>query len=112
MSSFSFVDKFILPKKERELSPIIQIVIKDSESIPDYISNTKSKEVFLSQNPSLKDLFEKMATEYPLKSGLNFGKPEYIAGVATVEKDWGEYMEKILKEDSEELLKKLTLVKL
>lgn len=30
-----------------------------------------------------------MATEYPLKSGLNFGKPEYIAGVATVEKDWG-----------------------
>lgn len=38
-----------------------------------------------------------MATEYPLKSGLNFGKPEYIAGVATVEKDWGEYMEKNFK---------------
>ncbi|EAC1764484.1 hypothetical protein EJ465_08875, partial [Campylobacter coli] len=112
VSSFSFVDKFILPKKERELSPIIQIVIKDSESIPDYISNTKSKEVFLSQNPSLKDLFEKMATEYPLKSGLNFGKPEYIAGVATVEKDWGEYMEKILKEDSEELLKKANSCKI
>ncbi|MCR2063071.1 hypothetical protein [Campylobacter helveticus] len=106
MSSFSFVYEFILPKKEKQPSPIIQIAIKDSESIPDYISNTKSKEIFLSQKPSLKDLLEKISTEYPLKSGLNFGKPEYIAGVATVEKDWGEYIEKILKEDSEELLRK------
>ncbi|WP_171050536.1 hypothetical protein [Campylobacter helveticus] len=95
-----------MPKKEKQPSPIIQIAIKDSESIPDYISNTKSKEIFLSQKPSLKDLLEKISTEYPLKSGLNFGKPEYIAGVATVEKDWGEYIEKILKEDSEELLRK------
>lgn len=106
MSSFSFVYEFILPKKEKQPSPIIQIAIKDSESIPDYISNTKSKEIFLSQKPSLKDLLEKISTEYPLKSGLNFGKPEYISGVATVEKDWGEYIEKILKEDSEELLRK------
>ncbi|XAK34819.1 hypothetical protein AAID95_03095 [Campylobacter coli] len=53
-----------------------------------------------------------MATEYPLKSGLNFGKPEYIAGVATVEKDWGEYMEKTLKEDGKELLKKANSCKI
>ena len=104
VSVFSFIEIAFFTKMKK-LDEVTQYIIQDSQNLQNFIDNTKSKEDFLSKKLNVKDLLKKIIEEYPLKLGLNFGKPEYTDNASILKKDFKIFLKNIAKVDKDELLK-------